>query len=380
MSGPPKLSFGLNKAALPRQAPKKPPGAAARPVFGGDDDDDAPAPAPLDTSRSKNRPAVSTATLSKAQKAKQQAELALDSSVYEYDEVYDNMKEAEKQASSARKQESADRKPKYVSKLMETAELRKQDRLRAEDKMIQREREREGDEFADKEAFVTEAYKKQQEELRKAEEEEQKREEAEKSKRGGMTSFFKSYLDSTEAAHAAAVAAAASAPKVPLGPQRPTEQQKTDAQIAAEHEAQTGRKVELNDEGEIIDRRQLMTGGLNVVAKPKAPGALGTSGFAVPIAARAPAGHDDASRGESLLHPGISPAERKRQARERQSRMVEQQMLELEARRKRDAEEQLEQKVQKVARRNDEDKVAALKRAAEERRKKRAEEAKAQSS
>lgn len=59
---------------------------------------------------------------------------------------------------------------------METAELRKQDRLRAEDKMIQREREREGDEFADKEAFVTEAYKKQQEELRIAEDEEKKRE------------------------------------------------------------------------------------------------------------------------------------------------------------------------------------------------------------
>jgi len=59
---------------------------------------------------------------------------------------------------------------------METAELRKQDRLRAEDKMIQREREREGDEFADKEAFVTEAYKLQQAELRVAEEEEKKRE------------------------------------------------------------------------------------------------------------------------------------------------------------------------------------------------------------
>jgi hypothetical protein len=35
-----------------------------------------------------------------------------------------------------------------------SAELRKQDRLRAEDKMIAREREREGDEFADKDQFV----------------------------------------------------------------------------------------------------------------------------------------------------------------------------------------------------------------------------------
>ena len=59
---------------------------------------------------------------------------------------------------------------------METAELRKQDRLRAEDKMIAKERQREGDEFKDKEEFVTPAYLKQQEELRKLELEEKKAE------------------------------------------------------------------------------------------------------------------------------------------------------------------------------------------------------------
>ena len=42
--------------------------------------------------------------------------------------------------------------------------------------MIQREREAEGDEFADKEAFVTQAYKDQMAEVRKAEEEERQRE------------------------------------------------------------------------------------------------------------------------------------------------------------------------------------------------------------
>lgn len=42
--------------------------------------------------------------------------------------------------------------------------------------MIQREREMEGDEFKEKEAFVTQAYKDQMAELRKAEEEERKRE------------------------------------------------------------------------------------------------------------------------------------------------------------------------------------------------------------
>ena len=42
--------------------------------------------------------------------------------------------------------------------------------------MIQREREAEGDEFRDKEAFVTQAYKDQMAEVRKAEEEEKMRE------------------------------------------------------------------------------------------------------------------------------------------------------------------------------------------------------------
>ena len=42
--------------------------------------------------------------------------------------------------------------------------------------MIQRERDSEGDEFADKEAFVTQAYKDQLAEMQRAEEEERQRE------------------------------------------------------------------------------------------------------------------------------------------------------------------------------------------------------------
>ena len=41
--------------------------------------------------------------------------------------------------------------------------------------MIQREREAEGDEFRDKETFVTQAYKDQMAEVRRAEEEERAR-------------------------------------------------------------------------------------------------------------------------------------------------------------------------------------------------------------
>lgn len=42
--------------------------------------------------------------------------------------------------------------------------------------MMQHERDKEGDEFADKEKFMTTAYKKQLEETKKAEQEEKERE------------------------------------------------------------------------------------------------------------------------------------------------------------------------------------------------------------
>lgn len=110
MSAPPpkKLAFGLNKAALPRVAPKKqPPGKS---LFGGADDDDDDPPPPPSSHLAGSRPRVSTASLTKAQKAKQKAELEINSTVFEYDEVYDNMKAAEKVAVDKRKDESSDRK------------------------------------------------------------------------------------------------------------------------------------------------------------------------------------------------------------------------------------------------------------------------------
>lgn len=74
--------------------------------------------------------------------------------------------------------------PKYIHGLLTSAATRKLDHLRAEEKMIQREREMEGDEFAEKDAFVTQAYKDQMAEVRRAEEEEKQREGA------SLHSFF----------------------------------------------------------------------------------------------------------------------------------------------------------------------------------------------
>lgn len=183
-----------------------------------------------------------------------------------------------------------------------------------------------------------------------------------------MSSFYKSYLDTTSKAHDFAVAASLSksTPAAPSFTIAPAPAPLSEAQLAAEVTATTGRKVEVNDDGIIIDKRELLGGGLNIIAKPK------KGGFAAPISARAPAA---ATNAEAALAPGLSAAERGRQSRERHSREVERQMIELEGKRKREAEELLEQKVQKVAKRNDETKIEEMKRKAEERRLKREEDA-----
>jgi hypothetical protein len=68
--------------------------------------------------------------------------------------------------------------PKYMNQLLESKKIRERDRLRAQDVKIRREREKEGDEFDDKEVFVTSAYKALQEEMIKASEVEEKERES----------------------------------------------------------------------------------------------------------------------------------------------------------------------------------------------------------
>lgn len=99
--------------------------------------------------------------------AKQEIKKALeeDPSVFAYDEVYDDMKS---EAASGN-QDKGTKKPKYMDNLMKSAELRKREKERREEKTIQKEREQEGDEFKDKEAFVTTAYKEKLKELRETE-------------------------------------------------------------------------------------------------------------------------------------------------------------------------------------------------------------------
>lgn len=196
----------------------------------------------------------------------------LDASIYDYDAFHDAHSSVSAAKKAADRQDALERKPKYIDNLLDAAERRKKDQLVAKEKLLQREREAEGDEFADKEKFVTGAYKAQQEEARNLEEEEAAKAAVEEKRRkqlgGGMTSFYRGVMSESEKRHQEAMAATK---KLESGEKTLTaeEKRKTDEELAREAQAK-GVNVQLNEEGQITDKRQLLSAGLNVAPSGKA--------------------------------------------------------------------------------------------------------------
>ncbi|KAK7969118.1 coiled-coil domain-containing protein 55 [Apiospora saccharicola] len=360
----PGLSYGLNLKKAPNS---KPAPSKRKPIFGGDDDSDddgANSSGPqatkiteLDDDDFSSKPSAvnkkgakiqSKPTLKKkpqqntmfgdlsssleSRKHKEAAE-ELDPSIYDYDGVYDSLKPEKVVAP-----EDVDRRPKYMKSLLQSAAVRKRDALIAEEKKVAREREEEGEEYADKEKFVTEAYKKQQEENRRIEAEERvkEEEEAKKNKGGGMTAFYKDLLNRGDQRHAEVMKAVED--KAKLGPQdaedQPKDQEKakTEADMARELNSK-GASVAINDDGQVVDKRELLKGGLNLgtVKKPE-----------VRRDQREPERRQDRASG------GFVGAGSKQSMRERQSRMMEAQ-LEESLKRSREAEAEEQEKVERAA-------------------------------
>lgn len=135
-------------------------------VFGNDSDDDE-----TSVSESLQREAAKKQAMRQTKLEIQKA-LAEDSTVYEYDSIYDEMQK-KKEENNPKLLMGKDRKPKYIHNLLKAVEIRKKEQEKRMEKKIQREREMEKGEFDDKEAFVTSAYKKKLEE--RAEEEEREK-------------------------------------------------------------------------------------------------------------------------------------------------------------------------------------------------------------
>uniref|UniRef100_H2ZR02 Nuclear speckle splicing regulatory protein 1 n=1 Tax=Ciona savignyi TaxID=51511 RepID=H2ZR02_CIOSA len=124
-----------------------------------------------------------------------------DATVYEYDSIYDDMKQknAVKNLPAAVLSADKQKKPKYIGQLIKAAEHRAKEKLRVEERTIERERKKEGDQFSDKPAFVTSAYKKRMEERQKEEEEERRQAAIEDAmdvrKQRDLSGFYKHFLN-----------------------------------------------------------------------------------------------------------------------------------------------------------------------------------------
>jgi hypothetical protein len=346
-------------------------------VFGLDDEDENGAEAVASTSSSLRKPKIGPglAPSSRSAQQRQDEALALDASVFEYDGVYDSMKTGERRAEQERQRERERRDPKYIAASLAASEQRKLDRQRAEARKIQREREQEGDQFANTEAFVTDAYRQQMEEMHRDEqcervEEEKRRREAKKE--GGVATFLKDYINTQDRQHQAAVQAASSSvirPPLPDDEQNNDEEKRTAARI--QQARSKGLDVRVNDDNEVVDERSLLTAGLNTFPSNKRKtydASYDREGKQTRIAANGP---DLASATVQL------PSREQREAqRQRQSVMMQEQLLALQQQRQEQQAANVD--AQKAAlvtqRRNDEDRIAQARQRALERRKKRQDE------
>ncbi|XP_043584483.1 nuclear speckle splicing regulatory protein 1 [Bombus pyrosoma] len=100
-----------------------------------------------------------------------QKALKEDPTIFQYDEVYDDMERTKDQSKTAKDEK---KKPRYIQNLLKAAERRKKEQEYRIERMVQKEREAEGEMYADKESFVTSAYRAKLEEFKKMEEEENK--------------------------------------------------------------------------------------------------------------------------------------------------------------------------------------------------------------
>lgn len=262
----------------------------------------------------------------------------LDPSIFDYDSFHDakaSVHEAKKEAS---RQDAIERKPKYINNLLDAAARRKQDQQVAKEKQLQRERENEGDEFADKEKFVTGAYKAQQEETRRLEEEEKRRTEEEDARKrrmgGGMQSFYRNMMDQSDKARQEEINAAMKLEREGGVRNVDEEKKRSDAEMAAELRAK-GVNVHVNEDGQITDKRELLSAGLNVTPADKSKDGSSADHLR------------SSNRPVQSAFPRRDAGSRDAQ-RERQSRMVEEQ-LEASAKRKREEEEEQRAKEEREA-------------------------------
>ncbi|XP_057425326.1 uncharacterized protein LOC130718710 [Lotus japonicus] len=139
--------YGLNlRPAKQKQKPPRPP--LATPFgFNDDDEDDVEREIALQAAKKKSLKEV---------EEQQRKALEEDPSVFDYDGVYDKMKE---KVAKPLIQDREERKPKYIQNLIKKAKEREQYREIVYEKKIAMERDKDDHLYADKDKYVTEAYR-----------------------------------------------------------------------------------------------------------------------------------------------------------------------------------------------------------------------------
>ncbi|XP_058109051.1 uncharacterized protein LOC131252330 [Magnolia sinica] len=141
--------YGLQLRAPPAQQKKQPQQTRPPPAAFLDDDDD-------DVEREIARHATKNKALKDIENQHKKA-LEEDPSVFDYDGVYDDMKQ---KIARPLAQDRQERKPKYIQKLMEKAKEREREHEVIYERKLAKERSKDDHLFVDKEKFVTSAYKK----------------------------------------------------------------------------------------------------------------------------------------------------------------------------------------------------------------------------
>uniref|UniRef100_A0A5K3F4N8 DUF2040 domain-containing protein n=1 Tax=Mesocestoides corti TaxID=53468 RepID=A0A5K3F4N8_MESCO len=134
------------------------------------------------------------ASLRKTTKINLEKALEEDATVFQYDEVYDEINR-EKDQKLLEKSGSVARKPRYVSKLLKASAVRKLEKELLTERKAQREIEAEKEKYGDKESFVTGAYKEKMLEVRqlveKRREEEAREAVMDVTKQDGLGGFYR---------------------------------------------------------------------------------------------------------------------------------------------------------------------------------------------
>ena len=185
-----------------------------------------------------------------------------------------------------------------------------------------------------------------------------------------MAHFYRKLLEESEQQHEQTVAAAENKPKI--GPQggpnltitKPVDfTPKSDAELARIAREQ-GKEVELNDDNQIVDKRELLSAGLNLSAP-------NTRKLGLHLSSK----KKDAAGENVEAHRAVGTAASRKEINERRAREIQRQMEDEKKRMQSEKERQEQESLTRtVARRNDEESVKSARERYLERKRRRLEE------